>query len=262
MERMPAAIPAVRARAARLVAIPLVVALLALAGGCGGAPPAPPDSTASPSAEPTAPASARSQLAARVATARDERYVAGYTLTGNGRAARTVTVTIAMDGSWLVTITNGALGGTVDVAVAGSASGLYQCALSGTSTGCVRVAAPSGQVPAAADPQFQHVFTDWLGVLTDRQAAISVATAAALPGSRGQCFSIEPSSASLATPVDPGIYCYATDGTLTAAALTMGTLTLSGSPAPAPPTITLPAPVVSQDPVPIADPSASVAPAA
>lgn len=257
---MPAAVPALR-RAARLVAVPLILAPLALAGGCGGAPPAP-VSASSPAAEPTAPASARGQLAARVAASLDERYVAGYTLTGDGRAPSTVTVTIAMDGSWLVAITGGALGGTVDVAVAGSASGLYQCALSGTSPGCVRVAAPSGQVPAAADPQLQHVFTDWLGVLTDRQAAISVGTAAALPGSRGECFSIEPSSASLATPVDPGIYCYDTDGTLTAAALPMGTLTLAGSPAPAPPTAVLPAPIVSRDPLPIADPAASAAPAA
>jgi hypothetical protein len=258
MERMLAAIPALRAHTARLAAVPLVVALLTLAGGCGGAPPVR-HSAASHAAEPTAPASARGQLAARVAAARDERYVAGYTLAGNGRAPGTVTVTIAMDGSWLVVITGGALGGTVDVAIAGSVSGLYQCALSGTSPGCVWVAAPSGRVPAAADPRVQHLFTDWLGVLTDRQAAISVGTAAALPGSRGECFSVEPSSASLATPVDPGIYCYDTDGTLTAAALAMGTLTLAGSPAPAPPAAVLPAPVVSRDPLPIAGPATPAA---
>jgi hypothetical protein len=183
-----------------------------------------------------------------VAAAQDKRYVAGYTLTTKGRAPRLVTVTVALDGSWLVSIPGGALGGTTDVAVADSTAGLFQCATGG----CVKVASARGRLPARYDPRVQHVFTDWLGVLADRQVALAVDAAAGLPGSRGQCFSVEPSSASLAAPLDPGIYCYANDGTLTAAALGLGTLVLSGTPSPAPPTAALPGPVVARDPLPVA----------
>jgi hypothetical protein len=231
----------------------LAVALLALGTACSGPPPVLPSPTGSGSPVP-APADARGRLAARVAAAQDKRYVAGYTLTSKGRGPRTVTVTVALDGSWLVSIPGGALGGTADVAVADSTAGLFQCAVGGTSPGCVRVAGPDGRLPARVDPRIEHLFTDWLAVLTDRQVAISVDTAAPLAGSRGQCFSIEPSSASLAAPVDAGIYCYDADGTLTAAALGMGTLVLVGTPAPAPPAAGLPAPVVAREPLPIVAP--------
>ena len=36
---------------------------------------------------------------------------------------------VATDGSWLVTVPGGALGGTADIAIAGTKNGLYQCAL-------------------------------------------------------------------------------------------------------------------------------------
>ncbi|MEN3306186.1 MAG: hypothetical protein V7603_2388 [Micromonosporaceae bacterium] len=230
----------------------LALALLAAGTACTGQPPARPGEAASGSPVPTAPADAWGRLAARVAAAQDKRYVAGYTLTTTGRAPRLVTVTVALDGSWLVSIPGGALGGTIDVAVADSTAGLFQCAVSGASPGCVRVAGTDGRLPARLDPRVQHLFTDWLGVLTDRQVAISVDVAAALPGSHGQCFSIEPSSASLAAPVDAGIYCYDADGTLTAAALGLGTLVLAGTPTAPPPTAALPGPVVPRDPLPVA----------
>jgi len=210
---------------------------------------------------PTAPADPWGQLAGRVAAARDSRYVAGYTLQTKGRPARTVTVTIAGDGSWLVTIPGGALGGTADVAVAATPAGLYECAL-GAPTNCVRVGNPDGALPPRSDPRVYHVFTDWLRPLGNRDAAISVDTAAPLPGARGQCFSIEPNSAALASPVDPGVYCYDDKGTLTAAALPLGTLTLASAPAPAPPTVVLPGPVVPGTPLGTAapPPSPSVSP--
>ncbi|HKT04868.1 MAG TPA: hypothetical protein VJT31_35590, partial [Rugosimonospora sp.] len=244
----------------------LGLALAALVTGCGGQPPQPPDAAGSGSPVPTGPTDAWGQLAARVAAAQDKRYVAGYTLTSKGHAPRTVTVTVAQDGSWLVTVPGATAAGT-DLAVGATRAGLYQCATNDASPGCVRVAGPDGRLPAQLDPRVQHLFTDWLGVLTDRQVAIAVDTTSTLPGAQGQCFSIEPSSASLAAPVDAGVYCYATDGTLTAANLGLGTLLLSGTPAPAPPTATLPAPVVAQDPVPITGgappavtPSASTSP--
>ena len=59
-------------------------------------------------------------------------------------------------------------------------------------------------------------------------------SAAPLPGARGQCFSVQSNSAGLTSPVDPGVYCYDDNGTLTAAALPLGTLTLASAPAPGP----------------------------
>jgi hypothetical protein len=139
------------------------------------------------------------------------------------------------------------------VAIAAVPSGLYQCAL-GTAPSCVLVAPPDGTVPAADDPRVQYLFTSWLRILTDRQQAIAVNPAAALPGSSGQCFSVEPNSAALAAPVDAGIYCYDPDGTLTAATLAMGSFVLAGPPGAAPATVTLPGPVTAGPPLGMAAP--------
>ena len=91
----------------------------------------------------------------------------------------------------------------------------------------------------------QHVFTDWREVLTDRQASLAVSTSLPLPNSRGACFSVDSTAASLSAPLDVGIYCFDTDGTLTAARVAFGTLLLTGTPTAAPPTVTLPGPVVA-----------------
>ena len=215
-------------------------AVLALSG-CTATPPVLDDP--SPTAVPTGPTDAWGQLAARLAVAQDRRYVASYTLNTKGRAARTVTVTIAQDGSWQVAVPGGALGGTADVAIAATPSGLYQCAL-GAAPSCVRVAAPDGAVPAANDPRVEYLFTSWLRILADRRQAIAV-NRATLAGAAGQCFSVEPNSAALTPPVDAGIYCYDENGTLTAATMAMGSFTLAGAPGPAPATIALPGPVTS-----------------
>ena len=142
----------------------------------------------------------------------------------------------------------------------GGGGGLFECSL-GTQANCFRIGNPDAALPARSDPRVYHVFTDWLRVFGNRDAAISVDTAAPLPGSRGQCFSIEPNSAALASPVDPGVYCYDDKGTLTAAALAMGTLTLASAPAPAPPSVVLPGPVVpGTPPATAAPPSPSASP--
>ena len=243
-----------------LVAIALGTTAVA---GCASTPPILPDATPGTGAAATAPADPWGQLAGHVAAARDNRYVAAYTLQSRGRPARTVAVTIAMDGSWLVAVPGGALGGTADIAIAGTKAGLYQCALTAPG-GCVRVANPDGALPARNDPRVQHLFTDWLGALGNRDAALSVATAAPLPGARGQCFSVEANSAALTPPVDPGVYCFDEKGTLTAAALAFGTVTLASPLAPAPPSVTLPGPVVPGSPLGTAapPPSPSASPSA
>ena len=230
----------------------LVAALLAALSGCTSRPPVLPDATPG-SPGPTTLTDPWGQLAGRVAAARDSRFVAGYTLQTRGRPARTVTVTIAGDGSWLVTIPGGALGGGAAVAVAATPGGLFECTV-GAPTNCYRVGSAEAALPARSDPRVHHVFTDWLQVFSNRDAAISVASAAPLPGARGQCFSVEPNSAALASPVDPGVYCYDEKGTLTAAALPLGTLTLASALAPAPPSVVLPGPVVPGTPLATAAP--------
>jgi hypothetical protein len=70
----------------------------------------------------------------------------------------------------------------------------------------------------------------------------------------GSCYSVETTTASVASPLDVGIYCYADDGTLTGARLSFGTLVLSGAPAAAPPSITMPGPVTADPPLGMAAP--------
>jgi hypothetical protein len=110
---------------------------------------------------------------------------------------------------------------------------------------CVKVAAAGKPVPKKYDPVFEHIFTDWLAVMLDRTAPISVFPASPLPHSTGSCYSVESSSASLAPVIGSGIFCFTADGTLTAAKIGAGTLTISGSTVAAPPTTTLPAPITA-----------------
>jgi hypothetical protein len=255
----------VRARpaAGRALSWGLLGALATLAG-CGSDPaPAREAPTTTPA---PAPADARALLAARAAAAKDRHLMALYTLTGPDRPERTVVVTRAVDGGWRVDIPQGALGGTADVSVVRTRTGLFQCALpsadNAVAAECVRVAGPRGRLPASVDPRVQHVFADWLEVLTDPRAAIAVSTARLLPGVRGKCFSVESNSASLAASLDVGIYCYATDGTLTGARLGFGTLVLSGTPAAGPPTVTLPGPTVNEEPLPMTSPPPPPSPSA
>jgi hypothetical protein len=235
----------------------LATALTCLAAGaltaCGDDPP-----LVLPTPTATTQQADRDQLAGLAAAAKDKRYVATYMLATAKRADRTVTVAVATDGSWVVAIPGGALGGLADVAMFTSAAGSFQCALgpaAGTADsrpdvlplppGC----APVGRLTAATDPQVQHTFTDWIDPLVDRQTALSVAAAPLLPGARGSCYSVESNSAALAPPVDPGIYCYERDGVLTAAKVSFGTLTLVGAVADAPPSVTMPGPVVDRPPL-------------
>ncbi|MGE5828061.1 MAG: hypothetical protein ACM30G_06800 [Micromonosporaceae bacterium] len=205
----------------------------------------------------------RDRLAGLAAAAKDRRYVATYLLTTPQRADRTVTVAVATDGTWLVAVPAGALGGLADVAMFSSAAGLFQCALGSAagssvsrpdlppvSPGCVRVT----HLATTIDPRVQHVFTDWIDPLVDRETALSVAAAPHLAGAGGDCYSVESNSAALAPPVDPGIYCFDPDGMVTGVRVSFGTLTLTGPVAPAPPTITMPGPVVISAPLPMTAP--------
>ncbi|MGW0431842.1 hypothetical protein ACWDV4_04745 [Micromonospora sp. NPDC003197] len=230
----------------------VALGLPVLLGGCTADEPPPAPTTTSDAA--SAPANeARAQLAALAAAAADRHLVASYTMTVAERPNRTVVVTHAADRTWRVDIPGGALGGTADISIVQTASGIFQCALQSPQrpepTTCVRVAPPNGRIASKIDPRVQHLFTDWRSVLIDRQAPLAVSTSRPLPGTRGTCFSVDSTSASLAAPLDVGIYCYDADGTLTGVRVAFGTLVLAGTPSPAPPTVTLPGPVVDGEPL-------------
>ncbi|MPZ26794.1 MAG: hypothetical protein GEV12_10140 [Micromonosporaceae bacterium] len=264
------------------VSVAVSVALGATLAGCGagGGPPGQ-SPTRSGGLDPTP--AARTELAARAAAAKDLVGVAIYTHTppggaqagtpaGAGEGAgdpssspaagggeRTVMVVRAADGSWRVDIPGGALGGTVDVSIAATADGLFHCTLATPPErgGCV----PVDELTAEVDPRLQHVFTDWLDVLTDRTAALAVAHVPVLDGmggTGGRCFAVQPTSASLLAPLDGGVYCYQPDGTLTGAQLGLGDLTLVSADPAAPPSVALPGPVVAGgEPLPTATPTPS-----
>ncbi len=263
-------------RVIAVMALTLVVSASSLTlTACGTGRP-PQIGSPSPTSVPTIPTDPAGQLAGLAAAAQDRTFVAGYTLKTSGRADRTIVASVATDGSWSVNVPGGALSGGADVSMVGTAKGTtYQCVLGGPATSlstvkstrtptgspspsssptgpppfaapaCVKIANGPTDIPAAYDPVVEHPFTDWLTVLSNRNAPISVFAATKLRGASGTCFSVEPSAASLAPVVEPGIFCFLPDGTLTAARLAIGTLTLIGTPAAAPPADSLPAPVTS-----------------
>ncbi len=265
--RVPTPLP----RRGLLIVVTAVTLALGIAG-CGHAKP-PRLLRNQPNAS-AAPPDPRASLAALAAALLDKRYVAVYTLRADGQADRSVLVSMAADGSWRVDVPGGALSGGANVSIVSNGSGVYQCLLSGPATNaapttspsapdpsaspgspepaplypapaCVRAAAAGKPVPKRADPVIEHLFTDWLSVMIDRNSPILVFQASPLPDSSGRCYSVEPSSASLAPAMNAGIFCFAVDGTLTAAALAGARLALAGAPAPAPPTNPLPGPLVT-----------------
>ncbi|WP_433081106.1 hypothetical protein ACQP1P_45090 [Dactylosporangium sp. CA-052675] len=220
-----------------------------LLSGCSSSGGPPSTSTTTPAGTPLpAQPDPRGLLAARVAVAKDQRYVAAYTLTVQGKAPRSVLVSIASDRTWRVDIQGGALGGTADVAIASRPEGQYQCQIN-PSGSCVKVAAAGKKLPAAIDPRVQYVFVSWLDVLLDRQIPLSVAPAEPLAGTSAPCFAVEPGVTAIAPPIDPGTFCYNDNGILTAARLPFGQLMLTGEVVAAPATISLPGPVADGAPL-------------
>lgn len=235
---------------ARLSARIALVFGLALTAACSS-----PVDTSAPKPSDPAPdpgPSDRARLAAHAAAAEDLVGSFDYRLVTPGHDDRTIRVLRAADGGWRVDVPGGAHGGGVDIAVASTEAGLFQCRLGDITPGCVRLA----RLEPDIDPMVQHVFTDWPGVLTDRAAPLSVSAIPPLDGVPGACFAVEASTVSLVAPLDAGIYCYADDGVLTGARLSVGTLTLISS-EPGPDSIHLPGPVIERKPLPTASPSLS-----
>ncbi|MER7001552.1 hypothetical protein ABT297_00660 [Dactylosporangium sp. NPDC000555] len=233
-------------------ALAVLTGVLVAACGSSGAPD--PGVSLARTPAPTQP-DPRGMLAARVAVAKDQRYVAAYTLTVPNKAPRSILVSIATDRTWRVDVQGGALGGTADVAIANRPDGQFQCQINPPGN-CVKVAASGKRLPAAIDPRVQYVFVSWLDVLLDRQIPLSVAAGDPLAGTSAPCFSVEPSVTAIQPPIDPGTFCYNDNGILTAAKLPFGQLTLAGEVVAAPPTISLPGPVVDGPPMTTAAPPA------
>ena len=221
----------------------LLLGLAACGDDAGDAAPAPAPSTAAP-AQGTS--DARADLAARAALAQDKAYAALYTLDDGGAQPRNVVATLGADRTWKVDVGGGALGGTSDVSLVSIAKGLYQCTVAAPT--CVRVAEPGKRVPKEYDLEVQRLFEPSLDVFTDRQAALAVSQVQPLAGAQGSCYSVDSISASLAAPVDIGIYCYADDGVLTAARVGFGTLKLVNQ-AAGPATVQLPGPEAGGQPM-------------
>ncbi|MEV6811538.1 hypothetical protein [Micromonospora sp. NPDC051296] len=240
-------------RPARRLAAPLALALPVLLAGCSADPPADPPPPPSAAPRPVGMDAARDELAALAAAAQDRHLVARYNLLADGVADRSILVTSANDGSWRVDVPGGAHGGAADISLAATADGLFQCALPSAARpeppSCVRLGERDDTLPRRLDPRVQHPFTDWLDVLTDRRAPLSVSPAMAPPGATGSCYSVETTAASINPPLDVGIYCFDADGTPTAVRAAFGTLTLAAPPEPAPATVQLAGPVVEGEPL-------------
>ncbi|MDG4822363.1 hypothetical protein O7635_10935 [Asanoa sp. WMMD1127] len=219
--------------------------------GCGGDPaPEPTEPTPTGTQQPTA--DARDQLAALAAAAQDRTLTAIYSYKSDGQD-RSVSLTIAPDGSWRVDVPDLALGGTVDISIVRNEIGLFQCALPSAdqpiSPTCVKIGGKDADVPHSIDPQVQRTLVTVRHVLTDKGAPLDVSTAAPVPGAKGECFAVETTTASVNAVLDVGIYCYDKDGTLTAARLDYGDLVLAGPPGPAPASVSLPGPVTDEKPL-------------
>ncbi|MGC5054932.1 hypothetical protein ACLQ2S_26205 [Micromonospora sp. DT48] len=236
----------------RRLAVALALAAPAFLTACSSGPPA--GSSPPPTApRPAGPDAARDELAALAAAAQDRHLIARYAWRVDGVGDRLLAFTSANDGSWRMDVPGGALGGTRDIALAATADGLFQCGLPSTAqpepASCVRLGERDDTLPRRLDPRVQHPFTDWLDVLTDRRAPLSVSPAMAPPGASGSCYSVETTSASINPPLDVGIYCFDADGTPTAVRTAFGTLTLAAPPEPAPGTVQLPGPVFEGEPL-------------
>lgn len=236
------------------LALALVLVLGAAAtGGCsddGRAPASPvrssgPVSTLSPAA----------QLAAHTARAQDRHYTAEYRFGPPGGAPAGSARVVRTPSGVRFDVLHPATGGTLRHTTVAVRSGAvrYRCVLTDTAGGCVGVDA--GGAGDSAAERLQHVFDDWLAVLTSRTAALSVAPVPAPAGVAGRCWSVEAVAASLDPPVDPGLYCFDASGVLTAVRLAAGTLTLvaagaapGGVELPAAPGTALPATAVPSPP--------------
>lgn len=206
----------------------LLVGALLLAACTDGSPEAEPTPTVSPSASPST--DAATTLARLAATSAKSSYSASYTVTGAhpGRA-------------YLVRTPNGyrfelatGTGTTARRAMLiRTTAGTVSCTVVPKPVTCLKVAGPGKGVPAVFDAGLQHVFSDYLVLLSRGGPAYTVTDA--LPGSGGgQCFDVAlAASPAPAGAVAAGTYCFDPDGVPTRVTYPSGSLVLlARGPAP------------------------------
>lgn len=173
------------------------------------------------------------QLAVRAALAGDQTFTADYRLTDTNGGQATAKVSKLAD-SLRFEISYPATDATVahTVTLLQNSSGIFRCISTTTGKGCLLAAKPGEDLPN--DPRLQHVFGDWLPKLANRSAALSIEATTTFGTVRGDCFSLERVTSSVAPPVDTGVYCFDADGLVTGVRLDAGTLelvTVAGPPA-------------------------------
>ncbi|WP_144300374.1 hypothetical protein [Stackebrandtia nassauensis] len=183
--------------------------------------------------------SAAGELAGLAAAAKGRDYSATYELTRPGDKPVEVSVELAADDRWSVEVPGGAQGGKADVTIARHRDFYVQC-VEGKRDSCARVDTKDDKIPSTIDPVVQHVFTDWLDVMINRSSPISVAYAEDVKGVAGQCFWLERNSVTVSSPIPSGVYCLRSDGIVTAAKASFGSLKLKGEPGSGPGKLTLP----------------------
>lgn len=192
----------------------------------------------------------RGQLASAAAAAKDKHFTAEYTLTRDGQSDVTVRVMRATDGTWRIDIPKGLHGGKTDVTMAWNRTGYYQC-VDQDEVVCVNVADKDGKVPSSYDPRVQHVFTDWLDVLLERNAPLAVTKIKRIKGASkdSDCFSLRRNSVRVSAEIPDSVYCIEPNGTITAVDTTFGKLRLDGELLDASPRITLPGKTTNEKPL-------------
>ncbi|HEV2088308.1 MAG TPA: hypothetical protein VGR21_08360 [Cryptosporangiaceae bacterium] len=233
-------------RAASAVGLPTAVltlaAVLALAA-CGG-----PSSKAAAPSEPTgsvAPTTValppKARLASFAARGQDHYFTATYRFAPAGGAAETTLNVIRTPSGLRVDLAQPADAASVarTVTAVRTPTGAYVCVVTAAAKGCVNARTPGA---AAVEPRVWHVFGNWLAVLADPGAAISVTVVPTPAGATGTCFSVEGVAASLDAPVDSGRYCFDDAGMVTALRIGAGDATLAQS-GPPPAEMNLPAPL-------------------
>lgn len=211
-------------RAAALVSLGLALT----ACSSSTKPSASPTPTVSPSASPAV--SAAVQLARLAALSAKSSYSASYTVTGAhpGRV-----YVLRTPSGYRFELATGAGKTARRAMLIRTTAGTVSCTVVPTPVTCLKVAGPGKGLPAVFDAGLQHVFSDYL-VLLSRVGADYTVTEAIAGSAGGQCFDVSPVASPAPTgAVAAGTYCFGPDGVPTRVTYPSGSLVLlARGPAP------------------------------
>ncbi|MDX6275469.1 MAG: hypothetical protein QOJ92_2679 [Frankiales bacterium] len=204
------------------------LSLTLLAAGCADSKPRAvqtPTPTPSETAPPIPAATALGQLASLGAAA---SYSATYVVTGSSPGTARIFRT---RNGFRFELTTGKPGNRRKAVLIRTPSGSVSCTIAPTPMTCLLVALGNKPVPPLFDAGLQHVFSDYLVVLSKPSTAVRVSAAVAESPQDGACFRVAPTKAPLV--VATGTYCIAPDGVVTRVIYPSGQVVLSSrGPAP------------------------------